>query len=128
MDLFIFFFGPSIIGVLVGLVLVVNHRENRAKRLKAAKQEVGELIRGRETELEILSDEIILIFEKHDYHVIERSDTEIAFRHPPLFDGWVASGTAWTIMLLGSLGGFVAAYLTAILVCGLNQRITMRLI
>lgn len=124
MDLFIYFFGPSIIGVLVGLVLAVNHRENRAKRLKAAKQEVAELIRGRETELPALSDQIILIFEKHDYQVIERSNTEIAFRHPPLFDGWVAGGAYWAII---SLGGFVAAYVTALLFCGLNQRITMRL-
>lgn len=124
MDLFIYIFGPSIIGCLVGLVLAVNHRENRSKRLKAAKHEIAELIRGRESELQSLSDEIIVIFEKHDYQVIERSDTEIAFRHPPLFDGWVAHGAYWAII---SLGGFIAAYLTAILFCGLNQRITMRL-
>lgn len=124
MDLFIYFFGPSIIGCLVGLVLAVNHRENRAKRLKNAKREIAELIKGRETELRSLSDEIIAIFEKHDYHVIERSDVEIAFRPPPLFDGWVAGGAYLTIM---TLGGFIAAYVTAILFCGLNQRITMRL-
>ncbi|WP_282607714.1 hypothetical protein [Pelagibius sp. Alg239-R121] len=125
--MFIYFFGPSIIGFLVGLVLAVNHRENRSKCLKAAKRELAELIKGKESELPSLADEIIEIFERHDHQLIERSHTEIAFRYPPLFDGWVALGAYWAAMAMMSLGGVVAAYLSALLFCGFNQRITMRL-
>ncbi len=81
MDLFLYFFFDNILGGFIRLFFRIDRAEKAEKDLAAVKLVVADLIKGRETELVDLSDDIVTAFKRHGFRVIERSDSEIRFRH-----------------------------------------------
>jgi len=109
MGFYIYFFGPSIVGFLLGLILAIEHRGKSNDHYQIAKREFADLVSGRESELQSMSDEIIHIFLEHKFVVVERSDEEIVFKHPALCDVKVFWMVFWIVITLGgALGAMIA--------------------
>lgn len=81
MDLILHDLFYEVLWFFIGLFFEVDRAEKAEKDIVKVKEKVAALIKGREHELSNLSHEIIKIFRRHRFKVIDRSDDEIAFRH-----------------------------------------------
>lgn len=125
MGFYIYIFGPSALGFIIGGILAIDHRTKSNRHYQSIKLELADLMRGREDQLPGLENEIVEIFERHKYQLVERSDEELVFKHPPLFEPSAASIAFWTLI---TFGGVLAALLAIHFVGHTDERVSMRLI
>ncbi len=81
MNLILHFLFYEVLWFFIDLFFAVDRAEKAEKDFVKVKEKVAALIRGREHELSNLSQEIVEIFRRHRFKIIERSDDEIVFRH-----------------------------------------------
>ena len=118
-------FGLPILGFVLGIVLVIQHREESNQNFRSAKEQLSPLLDKSGGDLRDHSDEIIRIFSEYKYEVIEQSEDEIVFKHPPLFNMTIEK-VIW--LFLFTFGG-VIGYLIALHFWGkFDDRVTMRLV
>ncbi|TQV74456.1 hypothetical protein [Denitrobaculum tricleocarpae] len=81
MNLILHFLFYEVLWFFIDLLFAVDRAAKAEKDFVKVKEKVAALIRGREHELSNLSQEIVEVFRRHRFKIIERSDDEIVFRH-----------------------------------------------
>ncbi|MDV7339637.1 hypothetical protein RYZ26_08540 [Terasakiella sp. A23] len=128
---FLYLYGSLILGFALAIIVVLDRYRTSEKSYRAVKSELSDLIHGDTSMLSTKVDDVITIFEKHDYALTGQTTEELTFQYAGMPEIEIWDWILWIFMLVtGGMFGLGLLFTTSLLEwLGMvkNQKVTLAL-